>query len=135
MCYQRHQNNAPFSNNGGLLITSGCQVRRHSKGKRAKEGAPATKQLMDFVNSAPGGGGSRTAPGPSADGPGGRGQLDHSTVPDGRTLQSTLIFYKIKTSKNRPSLIWHCRLSKGQLISKCHLVSTKIPTKKNFLSL
>ena len=86
MCYQRHQDNAPFSNNGGLLITSGCQVRRHSKGKRAKEGAPATKQLMDSVNSAPGGGGSRTASGPSADGPGSRGQLDHSTVPDGRTF-------------------------------------------------
>ena len=51
---------------------------------------------MDFVNSAPGGGGSRTASGPSADGPGGRGQLDHSTVPDGRTLQITLIFYKFK---------------------------------------
>ena len=67
---------------------------------------------MDFVNSAPGGGGSHTASGPSADGTGGRGQLDHSTVPDGRTLQSTLIFYKMKTSKNRPSLIWHCRLSR-----------------------
>ena len=26
--------------------------------------------------------------------------------------ESTLIFYKIKTSKNRPSLIWHCRLSR-----------------------
>ena len=128
MCYQRHQDNAPFSNNGGLLITSGCQVRRHSKGKRAKEGAPATKQSMDFVNSAPGGGGSRTASGPSADGPGGRGQLDHSTVPDGKTLQSTLkdflvflatrkslsilIFYKIKTSMNRSSLIWYCSLSR-----------------------
>jgi hypothetical protein len=72
---------------------------------------------MDFVNSAPGSGGSRTAPGPSADGPGGRGQLDHSTVPDGRTLKSTLIFHKIKTSKNRPSLICHCRLSR-EILSK-----------------
>ena len=50
---------------------------------------------MDFVNSAPGGGGSRTASGPSADGPGSRGQLDHSTVSDSKILQITLIFYKV----------------------------------------
>ena len=45
---------------------------------------------MDFDNRAPGGGGSHSASGISADSPGGCCQLDHSKVPDSRTLQSTL---------------------------------------------
>ena len=94
MCYQRHQDNAPFPNNGGLLITSGCQVRRHSKRKRAKEGAPTAKQLMDFVNRSLGSGGTGPCCSTSAYSSSGCGQLDHSSVPDGKP--NTIYILKVR---------------------------------------